>query len=150
MVTYGDWRQVVGVILEGAFFCAQGVLPTMVANNHGRIIFISGDGAYAGSPLRGHVSAPKMGLVGLARALASEFAPNRITVNVVSPGSIDTSRNQAWYPSDRDPSQAAERIPLKRLGRPEEIAAACLFLASEEGGFITGQTLHINGGTLFF
>ena len=114
-VTYEDWRQVVGVILEGAFFCAQGVLPAMVANNQGRIIFISGDGAYSGALLRGHVWAPKMGLVGLARALATEFAPNNITVNVVSPGIIDTTRNLGWSPTDRNPSQAAERIPLKRL-----------------------------------
>ena len=138
-----------GVVLEGAFFCSQAALPSMVAQNSGRIIFLSGDGAFAGGAMRAHVSAPKMGLMGLARGLASEFAPHNITVNVVSPGAIDTTRDLSWYP-DGNPSQSADRIPLKRLGQPDEIAATCLFLASDDGGFITGQTIHVNGGTQYF
>ena len=90
-----------------------------------------------------------MGLVGMARSLATEFAPHNIRVNVVSPGSIDTSREHPeWYPQSRPPD--ASRIPLGRQGMVDEIAATCLFLVSDDGGFITGQTIHVNGGTAFF
>jgi 3-oxoacyl-[acyl-carrier protein] reductase len=89
-----------------------------------------------------------MGLVGLARSLASEFAGRNIRVNVVSPGSIDTSRaNPEWY-QGRTPNAAG--IPLGRQGTVEEIAATCLFLVSDDGGFITGQTIHVNGGVEFY
>ena len=89
-----------------------------------------------------------MGLVGLARALASEFAAQNIRANVVSPGSIDTRRdNPEWY-QGRVPSAAG--IPLGRQGRVDEIAATCLFLVSHDGGFITGQTIHVNGGTGYY
>jgi 3-oxoacyl-[acyl-carrier protein] reductase len=89
-----------------------------------------------------------MGLVGFARGLASEFAGNNIRVNVVSPGSIDTSRaNPEWY-QNRPPDAAG--IPLGRQGSVNEIAATCLFLVSEDGGFITGQTVHVNGGAGFY
>src|ERR687886_772975 len=97
---------------------------------------------------RAHISAAKMGLVGLARSLAAEFAPDNIRVNVVSPGSIDTSRaNPDWY-QGRTPNAAG--IPLGRQGTVEEIAATCLFLVSDDAGFITGQTLHVNGGVGFY
>ena len=89
---------------------------------------------------------PRWGLVGFSRSLATEFAPHNVRVNVVSPGSIDTSRaNPEWYPGSRPPNAAG--IPLGRQGQTAEIAAACLFLVSDDGGFITGQTLHVNGGS---
>ena len=92
-------------------------------------------------------SSEPLGLVGLARGLASEFAAQNIRVNVVSPGSIDTTRtNPEWY-QGHVPSAAG--IPLGRQGRVDEIAATCLFLVSDDGGFITGQTIHVNGGTAF-
>ena len=148
-VTYDDWEHVRGVVLDGAFYGAKAVLPSMVKNQYGRIIFFTGDGAFVGPAERGHVSAAKMGLVGMARSLASEFAPHNIRVNVVSPGSIDTSREHPeWYPRGRPPD--ASRIPLGRQGKVEEIAATCMFLVSDDGGFITGQTIHANGGTAFF
>ena len=148
-VTYEDWEQVRGVVLDGAFYCAKAVLPSMVKNQYGRIIFFTGDGAFQGPAERAHVSAAKMGLVGMARSLASEFAPHNIRINVVSPGSIDTSREHPeWYPGGRPPD--ASRIPLGRQGKVEEIAATCMFLVSDDGGFITGQTIHANGGTAFF
>jgi Enoyl-(Acyl carrier protein) reductase len=90
----------------------------------------------------------KMGLVGFARGLASEFAAHNIRVNVVSPGSIDTMRaNPEWY-QGRTPSAAG--IPLGRQGTVDEIAATCLFLVSDDGGFITGQTIHVNGGSAYY
>lgn len=146
-ITLEDWETVRGVVLDGAFYCARSVIPSMAAHNYGRIIFFTGEGAFAGSAQRAHVSAAKMGLVGLARSLASEFAPQNIRVNVVSPGSIDTSRaNPEWY-QGRTPNAAG--IPLGRQGRVDELAATCLFLVSDDGGFITGQTIHVNGGAQY-
>ena len=111
-------------------------------------IFFTGEGAFRGSATRAHVSAAKMGLVGLARGLASEFAGNNIRVNVVSPGSIDTSRaNPEWY-ANSPPS--ASGVPMGRQGHPDEIAATCLFLVSDDGGYITGQTIHVNGGDGYY
>src|SRR3989442_9146538 len=97
-LTIQDWETVRGVVLDGAFYCTRAVINAMVAHHYGRIVFFTGEGAFAGGAMRAHVSAAKMGLVGLARSLASEFAPQNIRVNVVCPGSIDTSRaNPEWY-----------------------------------------------------
>ena len=147
-VTLQDWETVRGVVLDGAFYCTRAVINAMVANHYGRILFFTGEGAFAGGAMRAHVSAAKMGLVGLARSLAAEFAPQNIRVNVVCPGSSDTSRaNPEWY-QGRAPNAAG--IPLGRQGTVEEIAATCLFLVSDDGGFITGQTIHVNGGVAFY
>jgi len=147
-VTVQDWETVRGVVLDGAFYCTRAVINTMVANHYGRILFFTGEGAFAGGAMRAHVSAAKMGLVGMARSLAAEFAPQNIRVNVVCPGSIDTSRaNPEWY-QGRAPNAAG--IPLGRQGTAEEIAATCLFLVSDDSGFITGQTIHVNGGVAFY
>ncbi|HEY1300545.1 MAG TPA: SDR family oxidoreductase [Stellaceae bacterium] len=147
-VTRQDWEHVRGVVLDGAFYLTQAVIPSMVKNNYGRILFFAGDGAFNGGSNRAHVSAAKMGLVGLARALASEFAAQNIRANVVSPGSIDTRRdNPEWY-QGRVPNAAG--IPLGRQGQVDEIAATCLFLVSDDGGFITGQTIHVNGGAYYY
>jgi NAD(P)-dependent dehydrogenase (short-subunit alcohol dehydrogenase family) len=147
-VTRQDWEHVRGVVLDGAFYLTQAVIPSMVKNNYGRILFFTGDGAFNGGSNRAHVSAAKMGLVGLARALASEFAAQNIRANVVSPGSIDTRRdNPEWY-QGRVPNAAG--IPLGRQGQVDEIAATCLFLVSDDGGFITGQTIHVNGGAYYY
>jgi 3-oxoacyl-[acyl-carrier protein] reductase len=143
-----DWERVRGVILDGAIYCTQAVIPSMVENSYGRILFFTGDGAFTGGSGRAHVSAAKMGLVGLARGLAAEFAAQNIRVNVVSPGSIDTRRDHPeWY---RGQVPSAVGIPLGRQGRVDEIAATCLFLVSDDGGFITGQTIHVNGGAGFY
>jgi len=143
-----DWEAVRGVVLDGAIYCTRAVIDSMVANRYGRIVFFTGEGAFVGGSGRAHVSAAKMGLVGLARGLASEFASDNIRVNVVSPGSIDTSRaNPEWY-QGRVPS--AGGIPLGRQGTVDEIAATCLFLVSDDGGFVTGQTIHANGGTGYY
>ena len=147
-LTVQDWEEVRGVVLDGAFYCTRAVIESMVKNRYGRILFFTGEGAFSGAAKRGHVSAAKMGLVGLARSLAAEFAPHNIRVNVVCPGSIDTSRgNPQWY-AGRPPD--AKGIPLGRQGSVDEIAATCLFLVSDDGGFITGQTIHANGGVAFY
>ena len=143
-----DWEAVRGVVLDGGLYCARAVIESMVAHRYGRIVFLTGEGAFVGGIGRAHVSAAKMGLVGLARGLASEFAAHNIRVNVVSPGSIDTSRaNPEWY-QGRPPS--ATGIPLGRQGTVDEIAATCLFLVSDDGGFVTGQTIDVNGGVAYY
>ncbi|HEV2336640.1 MAG TPA: SDR family oxidoreductase [Stellaceae bacterium] len=147
-LTQEDWEAVRGVVLDGALYLTHAVIGSMVKNQYGRILFFTGDGAFTGGSGRAHVSAAKMGLVGMARALASEFATHNIRVNVVSPGSIDTRRdNPEWY-QGRTPSAAG--IPLGRQGKVDEIAATCLFLVSDDGGFITGQTIHVNGGATYY
>ncbi len=147
-VTDQDWEHVRGVVLDGAFYLTRAVIGSMVKNQYGRILFFTGEGAFTGGSGRAHVSAAKMGLVGFARALASEFAPQNIRVNVVSPGSIDTRRdNPEWY---RGHAPSAAGIPLGRQGKVDEIAATCLFLVGDDGGFITGQTVHVNGGTGYY
>jgi 3-oxoacyl-[acyl-carrier protein] reductase len=147
-LTMQDWEAVRGVVLDGAMYCTRAVIPSMVENRYGRILFFTGEGAFTGGSGRAHVSAAKMGLVGMARALAVEFAGHNIRVNVVSPGSIDTRRDHPeWY---RGHTPSASGIPLGRQGHVDEIAAACLFLVSDDGGFVTGQTIHVNGGTGFY
>ena len=147
-VTLEDWEEVRGVVLDGAFYCTKAVIESMVQNNYGRILFFTGGGAFSGPAERGHVSAAKMGLIGMARSLASEFAPNNIRVNVISPGSIDTSRaHPEWYPGGHVPNTYG--IPIGRQGTPGVIAVACLLLVTDDGGFVTGQTLHVNGGSQY-
>src|SRR5579862_4275681 len=147
-VTDADWELVRGVVLDGAFYLARALRGSMVKQQYCRILFFTGEGAFTGGSGRAHVSAAKMGLVGFARALASEFAAQNIRVNVVSPGIIDTARaNPEWY-QGRLPNAAG--IPLGRQGKVDEIAGTCLFLVSDDAGFITGQTIHVNGGTTYY
>jgi 3-oxoacyl-[acyl-carrier protein] reductase len=152
-VTDEDWERVRNVVLDGAFYLTRALIPAMVRHKYGRILFFCGDGSIsAHGHGRAHLSAAKMGLIGMARGLASEFAAHNIRVNVVSPGSIDTRRdNPEWYtssPGGHVPNAAG--IPLGRQGHVDEIAATCLFLVSEDGGFITGQTIHVNGGAHYY
>jgi len=137
------------VVLDGPLYLTRALIEPMVRDRYGRILFFVGDGSIsARGSGRTHLSAAKMGLIGMARGLASEFAPHNIRVNVVSPGSIDTRRdNPEWY-QGRLPNAAG--VPLGRQGSVDEIAATCLFLVSEDGGFITGQTIHVNGGAHYY
>jgi 3-oxoacyl-[acyl-carrier protein] reductase len=147
-LTVADWEHVRGVVLDGALYLTRALIGSMVQHQYGRVLFFTGEGAFIGGSGRAHVSAAKMGLVGFARGLASEFAKHNVRVNVVSPGSIDTTRtNPEWY-QGRTPDAAG--IPLGRQGRIDEIAATCLFLVSDDGGFITGQTIHVNGGSAYY
>ena len=144
-----DWERVRNVVLDGAFYLTRALIGEMVKNKYGRVLFFCGDGSISARGTgRAHLSAAKMGLIGMARGLATEFAPHNIRVNVVSPGSIDTRRdNPEWY-GGHVPN--AGGIPLGRQGHVDEIAATCLFLVSEDGGFITGQTIHVNGGAAYY
>ncbi|MGB3511444.1 MAG: 3-oxoacyl-ACP reductase family protein [Microcoleaceae cyanobacterium] len=145
-MTTEEWRRVLAVNLDGPFFCSRAVVPSMLATGWGRIINISGLNAFIGRTEWSHVCASKMGALGLTRALAVELAPQKITVNHIVPGPIDTTHG-----SSSDMERTAKRIatvPQGRLGMPEEIANMCVFLASDAASFITGQTIHVNGGAL--
>jgi NAD(P)-dependent dehydrogenase (short-subunit alcohol dehydrogenase family) len=146
-VTAETWNTMLTINLTGTFNCCQAVIPDMLEEGWGRIVNISSSSVHSGVPqLAGYVSA-KSGVVGLTKSLALEFAPHGITVNTIPPGFVDTPmlRKAADEGSiDMDVSTAA--TPVGRPGRPEDIAAACAFLVSEEASYITGQIIGVNGG----
>jgi 3-oxoacyl-[acyl-carrier protein] reductase len=138
---YAEWREIVATILDGAYLCAQAALPHMIAAGGGSIVNIGGLSSFTGAARRAHVIAAKAGLVGLTRALAHDLAPHGITVNCVAPGLIDTARRGP------EPAHHATHATLVgRRGTPEEIAGVVRFLCGPESRYITGQTLHANGG----
>lgn len=142
-IGFDEWRAVLGVALDGAFLCSGTFLPGMVERRFGRIVNVIGARAYIGVGERAHLSAAKNGLVGLTRALAHEFGGEGITVNAVSPGTIETERDRV------DPSRVASRAAASlvgRVGTPEDVAAMVTFLASDRSGYITGQLIGVNGG----
>ena len=141
-----EWREVVGVNMDGPFYLCKAVVPGMIERGWGRIINVSGLNAFKGRADWAHVCASKMGALGLTRGLAVELAPHGILVNHIVPGAFDTSRDGPQ--TQPAAPQRAAGIPLGRLGLPEEVAKACAFLASDEASFITGQTIHVNGGAL--
>jgi NAD(P)-dependent dehydrogenase (short-subunit alcohol dehydrogenase family) len=148
-MTESDWDYVLDVNLKGAFFCAQAAAKQMVAAGRaGSIINLTSGAAYRGSPRGTHYCASKGGVLSLTRQMALELAPHRIRINAIAPGLTDTA--QPRYGMSEEELEAAGRtIPLGRVAQPEEIARAAVFLASEDAGFITGQTLHVNGGGYF-
>jgi 3-oxoacyl-[acyl-carrier protein] reductase len=148
-----DWHRVMAVDLHSAFYLARAVVPGMKARGRGSIIALGGQSAITGRPNTAAVTAAKSGLLGLVRALAAELGPFGIRANMVVPGFIDTERRYAeWYPEFKqtppgDPAQVKE-IPLRRLGRPEDIADACVFLASDASAYVTGDTIRVMGGRI--
>lgn len=144
-MTFEEWREVLSVALDGAFLLARHAVPHLIARGGGRIIGISGISTHVGTPERCHVSASKAGLEGLMRALAVELAPHQITCNSVAPGAIDTVRGAAA--GAMPPSTGTvSSIPLGRRGSVDDVTAAVVHLAGPGGAYVTGQTLHVNGG----
>ena len=139
-----DWDTVLATNLTAAFTTVQAVLKPMLKQRHGRIVNITSVVGQAGNAGQANYAASKAGLVGFTKAVALEVASRNVTVNAVAPGLIDTDMTRAMTAD----AQAgwAERIPLRRLGTPEEVAAAVLFLAADEASYITGQVLAVNGG----
>jgi NAD(P)-dependent dehydrogenase (short-subunit alcohol dehydrogenase family) len=147
-VTFERWQRVIDVNLNGVFHCIQAVLPDMIEAGWGRIVNISSSSTHSGAPYMAPYVAAKSAVNGLTKTLALEYGPAGITVNAVPPGFIDTPMMRAaaekGFLGDLDQTIAA--TPVRRMGRPEDIAAACAFLISEEAGYITGQILGVNGG----
>ncbi len=140
-ITLEDWHRVLAVVLDGAFLCSRAAVPALAAGGRGTIINIGGLTAYTGGVHRAHVITAKAGLDGLTKALAVELAPQGITVNLVAPGLIATKRK------GEDPAHRKTRTVLAgRPGQPEDIAAMVRLLAGPRGRYLTGQTIHINGG----
>jgi 3-oxoacyl-[acyl-carrier protein] reductase len=139
-----DWRQVLNVDLDAPFRLARAALRGMVRRRAGRIVNISSVVALIGNPGQANYAAAKAGLIGMGKALAHEVAGRNVTVNTVAPGFIATPMTENLTESQRESLLA--RIPIGRMGAPEEVAAAVVYLASDEAGWVTGTTLHINGG----
>ncbi len=143
-LTYAQWREVMGVILDGAFLCARAALPYLRASGAGAIVNIGGLSAHTGSPGRAHVVAAKSGLAGLTRGLAHDLAGDGITVNTVVPGLIDTVRGASA--TGTPAMHGLHRTLVGRRGLSEEVAAYVAFLCGPGGRYVTGQTVHVNGG----
>lgn len=149
-ITAESWARIIEVNLTGTFHCCQAALPDMVAAGWGRIVMISSSSAQRGSPFAAHYAAAKGGVITLTKSLAREYAASGITVNNIPPSGIETPmqhQNQAagYLPPNE---QIAANIPVGHLGTGDDIAAAVGFLASPEAGFITGQVLGVNGGSV--
>jgi NAD(P)-dependent dehydrogenase (short-subunit alcohol dehydrogenase family) len=147
-MTPAIWHRVLATNLDGPFYCAQAVLPGMIERGWGRIVNISGGGAFVGEAGQAHVTASKAGLLGLTRALAREFAKSGVLVNTISPGLLHTADSPYRKPG-RDYEEIESRMLTGHLIEVSEIAAMCVYLCDPAQRSITGQTLHINAGALF-
>lgn len=145
-MSFEEWRRILSISLDGSFHCIKASLPAMIKAGAGNIITLTGDTALGGAAGKVHSSAAKNGLVGMTRALARELGHHGIRVNCVSPGYINTPRPA--HRSERP--QAKGLIPLGRWGEADEIAATIRFLCGPGAGFITGQTIHVNGGQTMY
>ncbi|MES2491055.1 MAG: 3-oxoacyl-ACP reductase family protein, partial [Pseudomonadota bacterium] len=143
-ITEEQWDRIMQVNLKSVLICTQAVLPDMLEAKWGRIINVSSSSAQTGAQTMVHYSASKGGVIAFTKSLAQELAPTGITVNNVPPGFVDTPMMRAGLGDKVDHIIAAS--PMKRAGRPEDMAGAIAFLASEDAGYITGHTLSVNGG----
>jgi NAD(P)-dependent dehydrogenase (short-subunit alcohol dehydrogenase family) len=149
-ITDEIWERVLRTNLNAPFYLARRTLPAMIERKWGRFIHISGlDGFTGHMPLRAHNVTCKAGVVALAKAIAQEFGAAGITANTVAPGAIHTERDWSQYPHYK-PDEVLKDIPVGRLGAVEDIAQACVYLCTDAAAFITGQTLHLNGGQYMF
>ncbi|HLH22629.1 MAG TPA: SDR family NAD(P)-dependent oxidoreductase [Chloroflexota bacterium] len=140
-----EWDQVVDLNLKAAYLCSRPVARLMVEQRAGRIVNVTSNYGVTGSAVRAHYSAAKAGIIGLTKAMALELAPYGITVNAVGPGPTATERVRGKYTAE-EWAERGRGIPMGRCGEPEDIAEAVVFLASDRARYITGQTLHVNGG----
>jgi 2-hydroxycyclohexanecarboxyl-CoA dehydrogenase len=146
-ITPEAWDRMMAVNLTGTFHCLQAAVPDMIGAGWGRIVTISSSSAQSGTRRMAHYVASKGGVIALTKALALDLAPKGITVNTIPPGAIDTPMMRRPIETGQMASmeQVVARAPLGRLGTPDDIAAACAFLCSEEAGYITGQQINVNG-----
>lgn len=139
------WDHMIQINLKGPYLVSRAFVPDMLEAGWGRIVNISSSSAQTGAPALAHYAASKGGVIGLTKALATEFAGTGITVNNVPPGTVDTPLLREAF----DPEKLAVTNPMQRTGQPDDIAYAVAYLASEEAGYVTGQTLSVNGGRYF-
>jgi 3-oxoacyl-[acyl-carrier protein] reductase len=139
-----DWHKVIAVNLTGTFFTSQAVIPHMMKQRYGRIVSIASVVGEAGNPGQANYVASKAGIIGLTKCLAQELASRNITVNAVAPGFIDTDMTAVL--TDEQKAKMMTKVPLNRLGQPQDIANAVKFLASDDASYITGQVIRVNGG----
>jgi 3-oxoacyl-[acyl-carrier protein] reductase len=145
-MTLGDWRDVLAVILDGAFNCVRAALPQLRASGAGAVVNIGGLSAHTGALNRAHVITAKAGLVGLTRALAHDLAADNVTVNCVAPGLVETARK----PGLAEPAHHRIHHPLRGWrGAPDDVASTVRFLCGPGARYISGQTIHVNGGVFF-
>jgi len=144
-----SWQQVIGVNLTGTFHCAQSAIPDMIAAGWGRVVLISSSSAQRGAPRMTHYAASKGGVIAFGKALALEFASAGITVNNIAPSVIHTPLVAKQQADGAVPSSEvmARGVPVGRMGTGDDIAAAALYLVSEEASYVTGQTVSVNGGS---
>jgi 3-oxoacyl-[acyl-carrier protein] reductase len=145
-LTEDEWRQVLEVNLTGVFRWCKAAVPSMVERGSGAIINVSGTAIYTGRAAGAASVSARSGVLGLTRNLALELGPHGVRANSVVLGRIDTVREVPTPPEEE--VRLVRRIPLRRSGRPDEVAAVCVFLASEAAAYITGQSVHVNGGSL--
>jgi len=148
-ITPEKWDRILAVNLTGTFNVCQAVVPDMIEAGWGRIVNISSSSAHSGQPLMTHYVAAKAGVIGFTKALALELGPKGITVNTIPPGFIDTPMLRASEAKGllgEGVDHHAALTPVRRVGRPEDIAAACAFLVRDEASYITGQVIGVNGG----
>ena len=143
-ITDEEWRQTISTNLDGAFYCSREALPHMIRQKSGVIVNVSSMWGEVGASCEVHYSAAKAGLIGLTKALAKEVAPSGVRVNCVAPGVIMTDMMKSF--DERTVEELRLETPLEKLGTPENVAAAVLFLAGDDSSFITGQILGVNGG----
>ncbi len=143
-ITDAGWREVIGVNLDGPFYCCREVAPGMIAKGWGAIINITGTAAFDGGVRDAHIVASKLGLHGLTKALAVELGPHGVRVNSIVLGGIETVRKLPAATGGR----AIDEIPMRRRGQPADVAQTIAFLVSDAASYITGQAVHVNGGSL--
>jgi NAD(P)-dependent dehydrogenase (short-subunit alcohol dehydrogenase family) len=148
-ITNDDWDRVIDTNLKSAFVLARSAIPGMVEKGWGRIIHISGMDGFTGHTNRAHNVVCKAGLHALSKCIGQEFGASGVTANTVAPGWIDTERDWSQYPNV-DYEQEVKKIAVRRIGNVTDIAAACVYLASEGAGYISGQVIHANGGWHMF
>ena len=139
-----DWNKVINVNLTAAMRLTRQLLRGMIKKRYGRIIFISSIVGYTGNAGQSNYSASKSGLIGLTKSIAAEVASRGITCNLIAPGFISTPMTDKL--TEEQKNNIIKNIPVDRLGRPEDISSACIYLASDQSSFVTGTTLHVNGG----
>jgi 2-hydroxycyclohexanecarboxyl-CoA dehydrogenase len=146
-ITEAGWARMIAVNLTGTFACVQAALPDMLDAGWGRIVTISSSSALSGAPRMAHYAASKGGVIGLTKALARELAAAGVTANSITPSVVDTPMARgAEAKGFVSIETLAKMVPLGRAGTPDDIAASCWFLCSEDGGYITGQIIGVNGG----